>query len=312
MNDQRQIKFYFHPLKHEQNMHAVEKADGDGNKRRYLKGVSSGIQVDGHGERMTEKAIGSFSSQANSGDVLLYSDVHGVKFTDDIGILAGHQIDEAGDWHTEFRLYDEVDGAEPYQLQKANALWKQVNGLPPYTKPRQKGFSVEGHIPEDGIKSMDGKGRRVIDEVLLDGVVVVPRPAYKSSIAQAVFKALGEMSPWAEDKIAKSVAANIQETIMYEKDRDSYYQRHWQIEQALQTEIDRIMEDITIDDQSKFRLLAIAFDESRNLFISCIIEHKKMFEPEPEPTRKSALFKNLESELNKILTTKKEQLNANT
>jgi len=197
MNENNKISFHFHPYGFENKTHVVEKSDSKGRKRRYLKGISSGLKMDQHQERMTEKCIQSFSDQANSGDILLYPDVHGVKGTDDIGILNSHMIDNLGDWHTEFRLYDEFDEAESYQIQKANVLWKQVAGLPPYSKPKQKGFSIEGFIPPNGIIAMKEDGtERVMDGIELDGVVVVPRPAYKDSIANAVFKALGETALW--------------------------------------------------------------------------------------------------------------------
>ena len=49
-----------------------------------MRGISSGIQQDLHGEKMTEKCIKSFHDQASSGDILLYKGKHGVDFTEDI------------------------------------------------------------------------------------------------------------------------------------------------------------------------------------------------------------------------------------
>ena len=139
---------------------------------------------------MTENAVNSFMGQANSGNVLLYEGQHGVNYIDDIGKLTSADIIKGGDWFTEFRLYDDLDKMGGVTLEKADKLWQQVNGFPPYNHPIQKGFSIEGEIPDGGIVSMDTTGKRVIDDVLLDGVVVVPRPAYKDSIASAVYKAL--------------------------------------------------------------------------------------------------------------------------
>ena len=53
------IPFHIHPYKFEQGLHAVEKADtsNGGVKRRYLVGITSGMKIDGHGERMTKACI---------------------------------------------------------------------------------------------------------------------------------------------------------------------------------------------------------------------------------------------------------------
>lgn len=174
MEDSRRIRFKFHPLDFEKNLHAVEKSINGGQKRRYLMGVSSGEKLDGHGERMTQKCIKSFMDQANRGAILLYADRHDVNYTDDIGILSGARVLNDGDWETTFRLYDQEDGLGDNTIQKADKLWRQVNGLAPYPHPLQKGFSVEGYIPDDGIVEMSEDGRRVMDNVVLDGVVVVP------------------------------------------------------------------------------------------------------------------------------------------
>ena len=103
-NNQNKITFHFHPYevkKGDFSKYAVEKQDDEGRKRRYVCGIASGTQVDGHGERMTEKCIKSFMEQANSGDILLYPDPHGIKSTDDIGILKKANILGDGDWYTE-------------------------------------------------------------------------------------------------------------------------------------------------------------------------------------------------------------------
>ena len=87
------IRFVFDLYGNDTSQYAIEKDVGTGLKRRYLKGVASGIAVDGHGERMTEKAINRMQEQANSGEVLLYADKHGVAYTEDIGKLVKAQID---------------------------------------------------------------------------------------------------------------------------------------------------------------------------------------------------------------------------
>ncbi len=277
------ISFHFHPTGFDDGAHIVEKADGTGQKRRYLKGISSGVRQDGHGERMTDNCIKSFTDQASSGDVLLFPDVHGVRGTDDIGILTNHSIDSTGDWNTEYRLYDETDPAEPYQIQRANVLWKQVNGLPPYTKPRQKGFSIEGYVPPEGILEQSEDGRRVLDNIDLDGVVVVPRPAYKDSIAHAVFKALGEVPPW---QIEKSITGKIQNKIAEEEMRDGYYKKQWQIREALEEEIKEVM---ALNPVNAAQLLDILFDEYKSVMINLILQSSSLFEPDPDIVLSSSL-----------------------
>src|SRR5690242_12360893 len=181
----RKIRFDFHPAS-QQDAFSVRKQDGG--EGRWLEGVTSGTGLDGHGERMTERCIESFRRQAKSGDVLLYAGKHDVNYTEDIGRLAEHSIDEAMDWHTAYRLHE---GIGPVKQEVVDTVWAQANGLPPYTKPRGFGFSIEGDIPDGGILYMDEAGRRVIDDVRLTGVVLVRNPAYRTSVAHAVMKALG-------------------------------------------------------------------------------------------------------------------------
>src|SRR4030042_2581287 len=87
----RKIHFKFHPFQVESKGHYLEKAEG-GAKRRYLRGVSSGIMRDGHGTRRTLKAIEGMHEQGRSGSVLLYAGIHGVNFIDDLGKLNGSAI----------------------------------------------------------------------------------------------------------------------------------------------------------------------------------------------------------------------------
>ena len=160
---------------------------------RFIEGITSGTEKDGQGERMTKEAIASFQDQAMKGDILLYEGKHGVNFIDDIGILVGSFIDDAGDWHTKYRLYKDSDNVGENTIEKANKVWSQINGSPPYNTPRQFGFSIEGIVPQGGIIYADNEGKnRVMNSVTLDGVVLVPRPAYQKSVAAAVQKALDE------------------------------------------------------------------------------------------------------------------------
>ena len=214
----------------------VMKGIGEGTKKMYLYGISSGLKTDGAGERMTSKAIENFHKQAKAGEILLYAGKHGVDFTDDIGKLVDSRINDDGDWETGYRLYDESDGFKPGSptLEKAQKLWCQIKGLAPYTRPRKKGFSIEGIIPDHGIVTMDSTGKRVMDDIELDGVVVVSRPAYTDSMAKAVFKALGVPMPTDQKNV---LAAALKKS----KDGDDYFASRYSLDETLEDEIRSIV-----------------------------------------------------------------------
>lgn len=309
------ISFHFHPRDFTTGGHAVEKSDG-GKKRRYLAGISSGVKLDGHEERMTEKCVKSFMDQANSGQVLLYPDVHGIKSTEDIGTLQNATVEKNGDWKTEYRLYDEADGIGPQKAEKIDTIWKQMTGQAPYKKPLQKGFSIEGFISPDGIleaqkDAIGNVSRRVIDHVDLDGVVLVPRPAYKDSIAQACYKALGELAPHVQDKIRKGVRDGLRATIEGQALQDSYFHKRWEIQTALDEEVDKIMKGHVIN---KGEALSIAFNEYRDLMGEVLLSSEGLFtrqagivqksqESQPYGTAKiskSEIFRALQDQLNTL------------
>jgi len=255
---------------------AVEKDEGE-IKKRYLQGIASGLKTDAHDERMTTKAIKSFMEQGNSGEILLYPDVHGIQATNDIGRLIKAEIlkdgPNVGDWFTKFELYDGSEGAQEYQIQKADVMWNQINGLNPYKRKSQKGFSIEGWIPDEGIVEMEELGgRRVIDKVELDGVVIVPRPAYEDSIAHAVFKALGEKSPW---QIQKDLINKLKEKINKDETENKYFRSKWEVNDALEESIEEIMTKSEIDDKGKS--LGSLFDEYKNIMLDLIMNSQTLF-----------------------------------
>jgi len=308
MTGQTRIKFNFHPNDREGH-HAVEKADASGNKHRYLYGISTGVKKDGHGERMTENAIQSITKQAQSGDVLLYADRHGVAYTEDIGILSDFHVDNNGDWKPEFRLYDKSDGLGANTLETADKLWRQMLGLPPYKKPKQKGFSVEGYIPDGGILQMSFDGKRVINDMILDGVVVVPRPAYQSSVVHAIYKALGETAPWV---VQKSIKESLRAKIQAGESDTNYFRKRYQIQEALEDNIEEIMQDEEVEDKED-RLIML-FDEYRDMMLEVILGSQNFFMPDIDPTQavvenikvnkdmnpKIVLFKSLLSNLDTV------------
>lgn len=278
------ISFHFRPVEKALNDRvkgfSVEKDEG-GVKRRYLCGVSSGIELDGHNEKMSPKAIESFITQAQSGDVLLYADIHGIKSSEDIGIMTKAEILENGDWYTEYRLYDLADGMPQSTLDTVEVLWKQLNGLPPYTKARQKGFSIEGSIPNGAVRvtKMDPHGKaieREIDEVELDGVVLVPKPAYTSSVALACYKALGELPPTVGERIYKDFQSEL--STINEKDNasDEFYDKKWEYQEALESAIDKIMR--RKNDSLKEQRLSQVFDSYKDYMIPLIMQSEVLFQ----------------------------------
>lgn len=278
MNDsltRRKISFHYSPFNFDKGDHAVEKSDSNGVKHRYLQGVASGSKIDGTGERITENAIKGMQSQAESGEILLYADRHDVRYTEDIGKLVESKILVNGDWFCTFMLYDASHGVGEKTLETIDKLWKQVNGLPPYEKKRQMGFSVEGYISDGGILKMETDGRRVIDEVILEGVITTPRPAYQDSIATAVYKALDEQPPW---MIKKSISSTLLSKIEAEKSQDNFYKISWRLRDALDEEIEKIMSQ-NMEGQ-EVDALSVLFDEYKNLMIPSILENRKMFNNE--------------------------------
>lgn len=278
--DSTKIAFHFQPYEFDKSNHAVEKADEEGVKRKHLQGVSSGIKTDGHEERMTSNCIKSFMNQANSGDILLYPDVHGIKASEDIGILEKAEVLANGDWFTDYRLYDEKDEVGPAKLEKIDTIWKQHCGLPPYKHPRQKGFSVEGNIPNGGIlggeRDKDGNIRkRVINDIVLEGVILVPRPAYKDSIATAVYKALGELPPEFKDNLRKSIKGELKQKVENTELQDKYFKEKWNINDSLESQVERIMRRSS--DSRKKEQLEVLFDEYRDLMLDLIMSSENLF-----------------------------------
>lgn len=272
--ERSRVTFDFRQKKFDSGLFAVEKADG-GVKRRYLEGIASGTFVDGHGERMTPHCIESFQAQAKSGDILLFEGKHDVNFVDDIGLLVDSEITANGEWHTSFRLYDDGDGMGASTLEKADKVWRQSCGLPPYSKPKMRGFSIEGDIPEGGILSVDASGRRVMDDVKLDGVVLVNRPAYAASIAHGVYKALGLELPWL---IRKSLKGSLEAKAQAASAREEYWQKYYQLQDALDSEIKRIASG-SVEVQPQLEDL---FREYSALAVELIIAYPQMYMPADE------------------------------
>ena len=277
------INFLMYPYLIDEGFHAVEKQDETGKKRRYLYGIASGMKEDGTGERMTKNAVQGMQNQANSGDILIYAGQHGVDHTDDIGKLVKAEITPGGDWVITNRLYDELDGFSPGSktLEKANKLWKQINGLPPYKKPKQYGYSIEGFIPDGGILQMSDTGKRVIDNVELDGVLITPRPAYTPSVIQAVYKALDELPPKKAEVEKAKLKNTFAELIESEQREQNFYTQKYKLDELFQEILDKIM---SCGDQTRDRL-NLAFNEYKEAMIELLLEHEDLFrQPIDQPT----------------------------
>lgn len=272
--DGKRVSFHFHPYDWEKKGHVVEKSEDGITKRRYLCGITSGLKIDGHGEQMTEKCIKSFMDQANSGDILLYPDVHGIKASQDIGRLTVAKVLDDGDWYTEYRLYDDSDEIGPVKKEIVDTLWKQLNGFPPYTKPKQKGFSIEGIIPDSAV-GYNTMNKGIIDDVSLDGVVLVPRPAYLDSMATAITKALGGTTVYR----ANSIQETLREKVQQQEINEQYYKLKWDYQDALEQIVESIMKK---NNNNKQEELEIALDEYKRLMIELVMNSSEIFAGEQE------------------------------
>ena len=299
----KNIAFGFHPYNFDKRGHCVEKAEGT-KKRRYLVGISSGSKFDQQDERMTDKCIKSMLSQGNSGDILLYPDVHGIKASEDIGKLILTKVLKDGDWYTEYKLYDEEDGIGPVKAEKIDTIWKQMNGLPPYKQPIQKGFSIEGYIPPEGIISAerDGNGnisKRVIDDVRLDGVCLVPRQAYKPAVAMAVYKALGELNPYRESAIRKGIKDELTRSISDNEIKDEYYKKRWDIQDVMDRSIERVMSGSGPD---KKRQLEVLFEEYQELMVDVILKSESIFLNKEDDDNENIITEPFAGEVSKAMS----------
>lgn len=265
----RKISIHFRQYAAPDGASAVEKAAEGGQKHRYLCGITTGLRPDLNGERVTENCIQSIVRQAESGDVLLYTDVHGIKATEDIGILTHFEVRPDGDWYTEYRLYDESDGIGPEKLETIDTIWKQVNGLPPYTKPRKKGFSIEGTLPPDLIKLREDQ--KVLDDIHLDGVLLVPQPAYKDSAAHAVFKALGLEMP---HQFRAGVKELFEQRVEKDRAGRTYAAARYDLDQARDEKVEQVMRSDADDKPARIRTI---FEEYGQLSSELVFKSAALF-----------------------------------
>jgi hypothetical protein len=272
------LRINYHPYEFKSGKHAIEKSDETGEKRRYLLAIASGPKWDAHEERMSESCIKSFHEQATTGQVLVYSDVHGIKFSEPIGPIVKSWIDKSDNWMVEVRLWDQIDlqdGIAKNLVEKANMVWMMSKGIKPF-KPKQLGFSIEGIIPEDGVLKDETLDRRILNKIDLDGVVLVPRPAYYDSVAHAVSKALGEPTFYQSQK---SIRKTLQDAMDEGEKKKSYWDERWALDRAFDDEIDRIMETPNIDKRQQLEILT---NEHTTALINILIKHKDVWEEKPQ------------------------------
>jgi len=282
----------------------IKKESGGEKAGRYLVGISSGQDIDAHGDRMTDAAIDAMIAQGDSKDITLYVN-HGKDFTRDIAVLTKSEKTPNGEWWTEYRLYDENDNVPDQDKQEADKVWRQAMGLAPYSRPREFGFSIEGYIPDDAIKiierGVDGQAiRREISYVDLDpGVSLVPKPAYTSSIATAVKKALG-----------KTQKSNLSEMIAVNDRENDYFEQKWQIENAFRELTDLIISSSSAD-EDKTQSLNEAFDSYRDLLVPVLLTRPSIEESESEVARPRSMVASVKDAgklIKSILTTKGENM----
>lgn len=223
------------------------KKDDSGKERRYLAGLSSGMLEDHHGERMSEKCIDSFCKQFEEKSIPLYAN-HMKDFHDDIGIMTKSEKTDSNEWATEYRLYDEHDienGIAQKNVEAANQIWMQATAKGPYTKRRRFGFSIEGYIAE-GAVAFDENGQRVINDCDLDpGVSLVTRPAYKTSIAEAVFKSLD-----GADNKPTIIKKSILDEILDQGNTEAMFYDAWE---AIEKAFDQALKQVWSIDDSESR-----------------------------------------------------------
>jgi hypothetical protein len=167
----------------------------------------------------------------------------------------------------------------PATLEAADKVWRQVTGEKPYVRPREYGFSIEGIIPDGGILSMqkneDGSyGNRVIGQIELQGVVLVSKPSY-ANVATAVYKALGELPPGNADRIRKGFEETFTEQLESQEARDNYYRRYFQMQNALEEQIEQIMRR---GDGRERQRLEILFSEFGPAMTNLILQHEGAFQ----------------------------------
>lgn len=293
----KKISFHFRSYKDNNNNFIIKKTH-EGAPRRYVAGISSGIKMDGEGERLTQNCIKSLMNQYITKDILLHAGNHGESFDTDIGIMTDSDfVNNDTDWYTEYRLYDEMDNFPLETINKVSHIWKQLTGTLPYRQPHKRGFSIEGRVPEEAILSKqinrDGSySKRVIDDIKLDCVLLCRQPAYLDSVATAVFKCLGELHPVAKEKIEKNINSLLKDEIEKSKNNQSFLVTYSRLCDLMEDHIIKIM---GLNDRPEERL-GLLFDEYKKEMINLVLHNPQAFATVPaenKNTQLESMFSNL-------------------
>lgn len=268
--------------------YAYEKEVG-GKKGRYLAGISSGSKVDAHGDFLTREAIEDLHKQAQEKDIPLYAN-HDRVFTDDIGVLRVSEVLDNGDWYTEYQLHDGNPEAEK--------VWNQINGLAPYSRKREFGFSIEGFIPESAIRKT-AMGREISKVEIDPGVTIVTKPAYTVSYVTAIAKSMSGMKK------------SLKDMLKLKEDSQETYERKWDIESSFQ-ELCSLIVNSDKSPEEKTQSLNEAFDQYKTEIVPVLLSLPTTEQVESVAVAKSkriALAKNAIEILGVIKTAKGEKMN---
>lgn len=266
-NERYLIRFDLQPA--DFKSHKVLKNDTDSyaeetGGNRYLYGIASGMDVDGHGDRITKEGIEGFQEQLKSKNILLFVN-HEKDYTNSIGTIESAEIKD-GDWINKYRLWKEGDPVPSRNIELAKHVYDLAKGLNGF-KPKSFGFSIEGYM-EDGDIITNADGSRVIKKVELDpGVSLVSRPAYQKSVVTAIQKALERKTKSVKKNILplnKSIMATI-----LEKDNIDYVHEVTRLEDAFETAFNETMNSIQSPEGKKEALIK-EFDTYRDKMIELL------------------------------------------
>lgn len=161
----------------------------------WLEGVASGTKVDLQGERMAKECVEAMKAQINGGAIPLRSS-HYSDWDEEIGVIKSGDVNPGGELIVKVWL----DKAH----EKAQTLWRKMNGVPGKVDPAKLGMSIGGYLLNATEELIDGTLTRVIRALELDHICVTSRPAYPDAwITGASEKALEFRRPWMRD-ITKS------------------------------------------------------------------------------------------------------------
>lgn len=149
--------------------------------RRLIRGVASGVLEDRDGERVSARAIAHMAAQPVKG-LKVVAGTHDQNWTNEIGDV----VELRHDPETDELIADAIlppEGEDPL----ADKAWKRVQSGKPL------GYSIGGkltaayrELAEDGNGGI--RKRKVLDGVLLRHLCLTEKPAYRTSVVEAIAK----------------------------------------------------------------------------------------------------------------------------